>query len=93
MEEAAWMLEFCVCEGLLFEKGGYYYNRFQLIPSLILGSPHRPPITRQMATRNMAGSGHPIPPGPGPAQRLRALPPMVMPAGDPLSGHCPHMRK
>ena len=30
--EAAWMLDFCVREGLLFEKGGYYYNRFQLIP-------------------------------------------------------------
>ena len=35
-EEAAWMLEFCVREGLLFEKGGYYYNRFQLIPSLVI---------------------------------------------------------
>ncbi len=35
-EEAAWMLDFCVREGLLFEKGGYYYNRFQLIPSLII---------------------------------------------------------
>ena len=31
-EEAGWMLDFCVREGLLFEKGGYYYNRFQLIP-------------------------------------------------------------
>jgi 4-aminobutyrate aminotransferase-like enzyme len=30
------MLDFCVREGLLFEKGGYYYNRFQLIPSLVI---------------------------------------------------------
>jgi 4-aminobutyrate aminotransferase-like enzyme len=36
VDEAAWMLEFCVREGLLFEKGGYYYNRFQLIPSLVM---------------------------------------------------------
>ncbi len=36
IEEAAWMLDFCVREGLLFEKGGYYYNRFQLIPSLVI---------------------------------------------------------
>jgi 4-aminobutyrate aminotransferase-like enzyme len=35
-EEAGWMLDFCVREGLLFEKGGYYYNRFQLIPSLVV---------------------------------------------------------
>ena len=35
-EEAAWMLDFCVREGLLFERGGYYYNRFQLIPSLVI---------------------------------------------------------
>ncbi|HEY2690638.1 MAG TPA: hypothetical protein VGJ50_19515, partial [Streptosporangiaceae bacterium] len=35
-EESAWMLDFCVREGLLFEKGGYYYNRFQLIPSLVI---------------------------------------------------------
>jgi 4-aminobutyrate aminotransferase len=35
-EEAAWMLDFCVREGLLFEKGGYYYNRFQLIPSFVI---------------------------------------------------------
>ena len=29
---------FCVSvrEGLLFEKGGYYYNRFQLIPPLVI---------------------------------------------------------
>jgi 4-aminobutyrate aminotransferase-like enzyme len=30
------MLDFCVREGLLFEKGGYYYNRFQLIPALVI---------------------------------------------------------
>jgi 4-aminobutyrate aminotransferase-like enzyme len=35
-DESAWMLDFCVREGLLFEKGGYYYNRFQLIPSLVI---------------------------------------------------------
>jgi 4-aminobutyrate aminotransferase-like enzyme len=35
-DEAGWMLDFCVREGLLFEKGGYYYNRFQLIPSLVI---------------------------------------------------------
>jgi 4-aminobutyrate aminotransferase len=35
-EEAGWMLDFCVREGLLFEKGGYLYNRFQLIPSLVI---------------------------------------------------------
>lgn len=35
-EEAAWMLDFCVREGLLFEKGGYLYNRFQLIPSFVI---------------------------------------------------------
>jgi 4-aminobutyrate aminotransferase-like enzyme len=35
-DEAGWMLDFCVREGLLFEKGGYYYNRFQLIPALVM---------------------------------------------------------
>jgi 4-aminobutyrate aminotransferase-like enzyme len=35
-DEAGWMLDFCVREGLLFEKGGYYYNRFQLIPSFVI---------------------------------------------------------
>jgi 4-aminobutyrate aminotransferase-like enzyme len=35
-DEAAWMLDYCVREGLLFEKGGYYYNRFQLIPPLVV---------------------------------------------------------
>jgi 4-aminobutyrate aminotransferase-like enzyme len=28
------MLERCVGDGLLFERGGYLYNRFQLIPPL-----------------------------------------------------------
>jgi len=35
-DEAGWMLDFCVREGLLFEKGGYLYNRFQLIPSFVI---------------------------------------------------------
>jgi 4-aminobutyrate aminotransferase-like enzyme len=35
-EEAGWMLDYCVREGLLFEKGGYLYNRFQLIPPLTI---------------------------------------------------------
>lgn len=26
-EEAVWMLDFCVREGLLLEKGGYLYNQ------------------------------------------------------------------
>ena len=30
------MLEYCVREGLLFEKGGYNHNRFQLIPPLTI---------------------------------------------------------
>ncbi|MGJ0205179.1 aspartate aminotransferase family protein [Leucobacter sp. gxy201] len=30
------VLNACVREGLLFEKGGYYYNRLQLIPALII---------------------------------------------------------
>jgi 4-aminobutyrate aminotransferase-like enzyme len=34
--EAGWMLDFCVAEGLLFERGGYLYNRFQLIPPLVI---------------------------------------------------------
>jgi 4-aminobutyrate aminotransferase-like enzyme len=34
--EAGWMLEYCVAEGLLFERGGYLYNRFQLIPPLVI---------------------------------------------------------
>ena len=35
-DEAGLMLDFCVREGLMFEKGGYYYNRFQLIPALVM---------------------------------------------------------
>jgi 4-aminobutyrate aminotransferase len=35
-EEATWILDHCVREGLLFEKGGYFYNRFQLIPPLTI---------------------------------------------------------
>ena len=35
-EEATIALDHCVREGLLFEKGGYLYNRFQLIPSLTI---------------------------------------------------------
>jgi 4-aminobutyrate aminotransferase-like enzyme len=35
-EEATWILDYCVREGLLFEKGGYLYNRFQLIPPLTI---------------------------------------------------------
>jgi 4-aminobutyrate aminotransferase-like enzyme len=34
--ETATMLEYCVREGLLFEKGGYHHNRFQLIPPLTI---------------------------------------------------------
>jgi 4-aminobutyrate aminotransferase len=34
--EAGWILDHCVREGLLFEKGGYLYNRFQLIPPLTI---------------------------------------------------------
>ena len=34
--ESGWMLDFCVREGRLFEKGSYYYNRVQLIPSLVI---------------------------------------------------------
>jgi 4-aminobutyrate aminotransferase-like enzyme len=35
-EESKQMLDFCVREGLLFERGGYLYNRFQLIPPLTI---------------------------------------------------------
>lgn len=35
-EESKLMLDYCVAEGLLFERGGYLYNRFQLIPSLTI---------------------------------------------------------
>jgi 4-aminobutyrate aminotransferase-like enzyme len=34
--ECGWMLDFCVREGVLFERGGYLYNRFQLIPPLVI---------------------------------------------------------
>ncbi len=34
--ETSFITEECVKEGLLFEKGGYYYNRIQLIPPLII---------------------------------------------------------
>jgi 4-aminobutyrate aminotransferase-like enzyme len=36
VDETTLMLEYCVREGLLFERGGYLYNRFQLIPSLTI---------------------------------------------------------
>jgi 4-aminobutyrate aminotransferase-like enzyme len=35
-EEAKLMLDHCVRQGLLFERGGYFYNRFQLIPPLTI---------------------------------------------------------
>jgi 4-aminobutyrate aminotransferase-like enzyme len=34
--ETELMLERCVADGLLFERGGYLYNRFQLIPPLTI---------------------------------------------------------
>ena len=37
VEESKLMLDYCVEQGLLFERGGYLYNRFQLIPSLTIG--------------------------------------------------------
>lgn len=33
-EAATFVRDMCVKEGLLFEKGGYYHNRMQLIPAL-----------------------------------------------------------
>jgi 4-aminobutyrate aminotransferase-like enzyme len=36
VEEATLVLDHCVREGLLFEKGGYLYNRLQLIPPLTI---------------------------------------------------------
>ncbi len=33
-QESAFVLARCVAEGLVFEKGGYYHNRLQLIPPL-----------------------------------------------------------
>ncbi len=35
-QESKLMLDHCVREGLLFERGGYLYNRFQLIPPLTI---------------------------------------------------------
>jgi len=35
-EEAAFILEECIKEGMVFEKGGYFHNRFQLIPPLTI---------------------------------------------------------
>ncbi len=35
-EEAAFILNECVKEGMVFEKGGYFHNRFQLIPPLTI---------------------------------------------------------
>jgi 4-aminobutyrate aminotransferase-like enzyme len=35
-EEAGFILDECVKNGLVFERGGYYYNRFQLIPPLTI---------------------------------------------------------
>ena len=33
-KEATYVRDRCVAEGLLYEKGGYYHNRMQLIPPL-----------------------------------------------------------
>ncbi len=33
-DESSFVLQRCVAEGLVFEKGGYYHNRLQLIPPL-----------------------------------------------------------
>lgn len=35
-EESTFILNECVREGMLFEKGGYFHNRFQLIPPLTI---------------------------------------------------------
>ena len=35
-QESKLMLDYCVEHGLLFERGGYLYNRFQLIPPLTI---------------------------------------------------------
>jgi len=35
-DEATFILRECVREGLIFEKGGYFHNRFQLIPPLTI---------------------------------------------------------
>lgn len=36
VEEATFILRECVREGMVFEKGGYFHNRFQLIPPLTI---------------------------------------------------------
>jgi len=36
-DAATFVRDKCVTEGLLFEKGGYYYDRLQLIPPLNVG--------------------------------------------------------
>lgn len=36
IEETDFMFNRCLEKGLLFEKGGYFYNRFQLIPALTI---------------------------------------------------------
>ena len=35
-DESAFILRECVKEGMVFEKGGYFHNRFQLIPPLTI---------------------------------------------------------
>lgn len=35
-DAAGWVLEYCVEAGLLFERGGYFYNRLQLLPPLTI---------------------------------------------------------
>ena len=35
-DESTYVLQQCVAEGLVFEKGGYYHNRLQLIPPLTI---------------------------------------------------------
>lgn len=35
-DEATFILNECVREGMVFEKGGYFHNRFQLIPPLTI---------------------------------------------------------
>lgn len=36
VEESAFVRDRCVAEGLVFERGGYFYNRMQLIPPLTI---------------------------------------------------------
>jgi 4-aminobutyrate aminotransferase-like enzyme len=40
VDETTLMLDYCLRQGLLLERGGYYYNRFQLIPPLVVGKGH-----------------------------------------------------